>query len=96
MAISKGSTESLTSFKDSIEQCLEDYTSNYNNLSVIISDINNGAIKGDLADAFKAKFEEKKEMFDGIKQIVSDSYENANKELQSFNGMMDDIAGFMK
>lgn len=85
----------LVDLKTNFGTAGENYKVNYNKLTNLISEITSGHIKGNPANELLQKYEEKKEAFEKVFEMISSTQEYLNKRTEQFindaNSLMDDM-----
>lgn len=67
--------QSIGEVKEALLTSGEEYKNNLSRLTNLVQQITNGDIKGELADEFKKKFEEKEQMFTDLRNSIDDAEE---------------------
>ena len=88
--------ESLNDLKNSFSTAGESYKENYTKLTNLISEITSGNIQGDPATELLQKFEEKKEAFEKINEMINSTQEYLSGRTEQFVGDVDSLIKEMK
>ena len=86
----------LNSLKNAIGTAGAGFKDNYARLSALIQEITSGDIKGDPADDLKAKYEAKREVFDGVVKTIEEAEEYMGMQSTKFGTMIGDLQSTMK
>ena len=85
--------EELDNLKNDFGTAGEIYKANYNKLTDLINEITSGHIQGNPATELLNKYEEKKEAFEKIYEMINSTQEYVNGRTEQF---VDDIDSLMK
>lgn len=83
--------ESLNKLKNAIENAGVDYKNNLTKLENLINEITSGDIQGDPADDLLKKYQEKKEMFEGLRRTIDDAGQYVGAQTGKFNDMIGEL-----
>lgn len=65
--------DNLNTLVGQIAQAGEEYSSNYQKMTALIENINNGTMTGPVADELKKLYDDKKETFQRVEQFVENN-----------------------
>ena len=83
----------LVNLKNDFGTAGESYKANYNKLTNLISEITSGHIQGDPANELLRKYEEKKEAFEKVYEMISSTQDHVNGRAEQF---VNDVDSLMK
>ena len=83
--------ESLNKLKNALENAGVDYKNNLTKLENLINEITSGDIQGDPADDLLKKYQEKKEMFEGLRKTIDDAGQYVGAQTGKFNDMIGEL-----
>lgn len=83
--------ESLNKLKNALENAGVDYKNNLTKLENLINEITSGDIQGDPADDLLKKYQEKKEMFEGLRRTIDDAGQYVGAQTGKFNDMIGEL-----
>ena len=86
----------LTNLKNAFNTAGESYKANFDKLTNLISEITSGHIQGDPADKLLQKYEEKKEAFQKVYEMINSTQEYTNARTEQFINDIDSLMGNMK
>ena len=86
----------LNALKNAIGTAGESYKRNLTRLNNLMSEITSGDIQGDLATQLLKKFEEKKEVFNGLARTIDDAAEYMGMQTTKFGTTMSSTMSGMK
>lgn len=83
--------ESLNKLKNALENAGVDYKNNLTKLENLINEITSGDIQGDPANDLLKKYQEKKEMFEGLRRTIDDAGQYVGAQTGKFNDMIGEL-----
>lgn len=87
---------SFFALKAAFEGAGNQYLNNYQRLTAVVENIENGSIKGPVATEFQRKYEEKKELFDSVKKAIDTVHDGIQEEETNYSNKMDNIMSSMR
>ena len=91
MAMIHVDPQGISELKNSFGTAGEEYKTNLKKLEELIQCITSGDLQGPPADELLKKYEEKKEIFNSIAQIIDEAQEYMGIKGQKFATMIDDV-----
>lgn len=88
--------ESLNRLRSALESTGESYKTNLDRLENLMNEITSGDIQGEPADDLLRKYQEKKEMFDGLKSTIEEAGQYVGVQTNRFNDMIGQLSDGMK
>ena len=89
-------SQDLSALETSLETAGSEFVENYKKLVVIMEDITNGNIKGELATTILEKFENKKPDLDKLKEEIETAREYAKDKGAKLNAVTDSIVSLLR
>lgn len=86
----------LVDLKNNFGTAGESYKANYIKLTNLISEITSGHIQGDPANELLQKYEEKKEAFEKVYEMINSTQEYVNGRTEQFVNDVDSLMKNMK
>lgn len=88
--------ESLNRLRSALESAGENYKSNLTRLENLMNEITSGDIQGEPADDLLRKYQEKKEMFEGLRNTIEEAGQHVGAQTTRFNNMIGELSDGMK
>ena len=88
--------EALVNLRNDFGTAGENYKANYNKLTNLISEITSGHIQGDPANELLQKYEEKREAFEKVFEMIDSTQDYANSRTNQFVSDVDTLMKNMR
>ena len=88
--------ESLNRLRTALEDAGAGYKANLKRLENLINEITSGDIQGDPANDLLRKYQEKKDMFEGLKRTIDEASEFIGAQTRRFDGMIGELTENMR
>ena len=88
--------EALNRLKNALTEAGENYKKNLNRLESLINEITSGDIQGDPANDLLAKYQDKKDVFEGLRRTIDEAGQYMGIQTNKFNDMIGDLSQGMR
>lgn len=84
--------EALNRLKNALADAGEKYKNNLSKLNNLINEITSGDIQGEPANDLLAKYREKQDIFEGLKNTIDEAGEYMGIQTTKFNNLIGDLS----